>query len=368
MGDHPDGRVSKLLEIQWLRGLAALSVAMLHAQHDAVALAARGGKAFAPLDGFAWAAGVDVFFVVSGFVMVHASRGLFGAAGARADFLSRRLARIVPLYWTVTTLYLGLALWASGLLNSAVLQPWLVIASYLFVPLERPDGTVQPLYSLGWTLNYEMFFYALFALTVVWPRRRAVWALLGLMGGLVVLGRLVTLPAPLAFWTDPIILEFAFGLALGALKAEGVRLNRPIRVALVIAGVALLALNPIPAAEAGGWARPLAWGLPAALLVAAAALGGDHAGSTHRTARLGGVVGDASYALYLVHPFVIRACGAIASQTGWGAVVGPWGFVAVSLVLAVVASLVVYRWFERPATDLARRWLEPVRSPRWSSP
>jgi exopolysaccharide production protein ExoZ len=361
--------VSKLLEIQWLRGLAALSVAMLHAQHDASALAVAWGSPRLPLpDGFAWAAGVDVFFVVSGFVMVHASRGLFGQRGAHAIFLARRLCRIVPLYWTVTTLYLGVALWTSGLLNSAVVQPALVIASYLFIPLARPDGIVQPLYSLGWTLNYEMFFYALFALCIGWPRRWATGALIGLMAGAVVLGRSLALPAPFAFWTDPIILEFAFGLALGALKAEGVRLSRPVRAGMAIAGLGLLALNPVPAADAAGLARPLSWGLAAALLVAAAALGRDETGSTRWPARLGGAVGDASYALYLIHPFVIRSCGAVASQTGWGAVIGPWGFVAVSLVITVIVSLFVYRWFERPATDLARRWLEPVRSPRWSSP
>ncbi len=102
--------LSKLLHIQFLRGLAALSVAFLHAQHDAGSLAARTGQAFEPFTRLPFMAGVDVFFVISGFIMVYASRPLFGKPEARGIFLARRLARIAPLYWAVTTLYLAIAL------------------------------------------------------------------------------------------------------------------------------------------------------------------------------------------------------------------------------------------------------------------
>src|SRR5207237_5929129 len=99
-------------------------------------------------------------------------------------FLGRRIARIVPIYWTVTTIYLAVALSAPSLLNSEFLGAGGVLASYLFIPVTRPDGLVQPLYGLGWTLNYEMFFYVLFSLAVAWPRRRAVPALMLALAGL----------------------------------------------------------------------------------------------------------------------------------------------------------------------------------------
>ena len=360
--------MSKLLYVQLLRGLAALSIAVLHAQHDAAILAARLGQDFAPLTALPWAAGVDAFFVISGFIMVHASRSLFGMPGAQPLFLSRRVARIVPLYWAVTTLYLATALAASGLVNSAVLEPWPILASYLFIPFERPDGTVQPLYSLGWTLNYEMFFYVLFALTLAWPSRRAVVRLMALMGGLVLVGRLAALPQPFGFWTHPIILEFVFGLALGLLSAEGIRLGGAVRAGLALAGLAILFLNPLPPEVLGDFGRTLAWGIPAALLVAAAALTGDRSEASPRLLRFGAALGDASYALYLLHPFVVRAATIAVAATGLGATIGPWGFVALVLVAATAVSLAVYRWFERPMTDLARRWLQPVRPPQWSSP
>jgi exopolysaccharide production protein ExoZ len=353
--------VSKLLLVQILRGVAALSIAALHAQHDAVALAAATGTVWVPPLHIPWAAGVDVFFVISGFIMVHASQDLFHREGARGAFLARRIARIVPLYWAVTTLYLALAVVAPGLLNSELLAPWLVLASYLFIPAERPDGIVQPLYSLGWTLNYEMFFYALFALAIVLPYRRAIAALAGTIFALVALGSVYRLPEPLAFWTSPILLEFAFGLALGHLRAQGVTIGRAAQVALSTAGLALLALDLTDPAGGVAVPRVLAWGAPAAFLVAAAALGRDGLSSRNAATRFGVALGDASYALYLLHPFAIRGVRSVVAASGLGSALGPAGFIPIALAAAILASLFVHRTFELAATAWLRRRLYPLR-------
>lgn len=345
--------LSKLVHIQVLRALAALAVAFLHAQHDAAGLAARAGQSFPPLERFPWMAGVDIFFVISGFIMVYSSRSLFGTKGGKSAFLARRLLRIVPLYWTVTTLYLAIALIAPTLLNSETLVPWQILASYLFIPFERPDGTAQPLYSLGWTLNYEMFFYVLFAGVLAWPQRRALGILSGVLVLFAILGHMVGLPQPLAFWTDPIVLEFAFGLGLGWLYAEGVTLSRGVRWVLVLAGLAILAMNFIGLRANLNEMRPLAWGIPAAFIVAAAALGAKQRPPSSFT-RFVALAGDASYAIYLIHPFVIRGTGTILARTGADVVLGPWGFIVVSLAATLIASLLVHRFFERPVTEFVR--------------
>jgi peptidoglycan/LPS O-acetylase OafA/YrhL len=350
--------LSKLVLVQVLRAAAALSVAMLHAQHDAAALAERSRRAFVAIEAFPWEAGVDVFFVVSGFIMVHASAPLFGAPGGGRTFLARRIARIVPIYWAVTTLYLAIALAMPAVLNAEFLGWGHVVASYLFIPLTRPEGNVQPLYGLGWTLNYEMFFYALFALAVAWPRRVAVPALGAMLTGLVVIGLLLRpLPQPLGFWTDPIILEFVYGMALGLAYAEGTRLG-PAPRALLAAG-AVLVLVAV-ASRFGVWAtsyRAFAYGGPAAMLVAAVAFGRGEPGR-RRLARIGAAVGDASYALYLIHPFAIRAGREVVWRSGLSAVIGPWPFVALALAASVLAAVAVYRLFERPATDWVRARLK----------
>lgn len=353
--------MSKLVHVQVLRAFAALAIACLHAQADAADLAARAGLAYASLRHLPWEAGVDVFFVISGFIMVYASRGAFGREGARRSFLARRIGRVVPLYWAVTSLFLAVALVSPHLLNGAILEPWPVLASYLFIPFERPNGLVQPLYSLGWTLNYEMFFYALFALVIVWPMRRAVGVLIAVLCGLVAAGALLApLPQPWAFWTDSILLEFAAGMALGTARADGFRLPARARVALAVAAVAALAFI-VPDLTGTGLPRALLYGVPAAALVAASALGrAGHAGETRLT-RLGETLGDASYALYLVHPFVMRAAKEIVWRLGLVPVIGPWGYVALVLACACVVSILVYAWFERPLTALARRLLEAPR-------
>jgi peptidoglycan/LPS O-acetylase OafA/YrhL len=353
--------VSKLFLVQTLRGVAALSIAVLHAQHDAVALAAATANGWAPPLNLPWAAGVDVFFVISGFIMVHASRDLFQREGARGAFLARRVARIVPLYWAVTTLYLALAVVAPGLLNSELLAPWPVLASYLFIPVERPDGVVQPLYSLGWTLNYEMFFYALFALAIVLPYRRAIATLAGAILALVALGSAFPLPQPFAFWTSPILLEFVFGLALGHLRAQGVTIGRPVQLALVLAGLALLALDLTSPAGPVVVSRALAWGVPAACFVAAASLGREGPSPRNAATRFGVALGDASYALYLLHPFAIRGVRSLAAATGLGAALGPAGFILLALAVAILASLAVHRTFELTATAWLRQRLGPLR-------
>ena len=329
--------MSKLLHIQFLRGLAALSVAFLHAQHDALSLAQRTGQTFEAFTRLPFMAGVDMFFVISGFIMVYASRPLFGKPESRGVFLARRIARIAPLYWTVTTLYLAVALAAPFVLNQPQPSGWMVIASYLFIPVMRPDGLVQPVYSLGWTLNYEMFFYVLFAAVIVLPIRSAMVSIAGASRGLALLGTFMRLPPTLAFWTDPIILEFAFGAGLGWLQSRGVTLSRSVRWALVVwgSGFSLPRVRdpaPVPLM------RPLLWGMPVAMLVAAAALREDRTWAASLFTRFCAFLGDISYAIYLIHPFVIRGVEEVAVRSGLAAILGPVGFIMVALAGTVAAA------------------------------
>jgi exopolysaccharide production protein ExoZ len=352
--------VSKLAPIQILRAFAALCVVVFHAESDAAVVGARLGTGFVRSDALPWLAGVDIFFVISGFIMVYASSRWFGSARAPRVFLAHRIARIVPLYWATMIVYLAVVLLAPLLLNSEYLAPRFVIASFLFIPAARPDGLVQPLYSLGWTLNYEMFFYALFAIAIRFPRRLSVPALIATLILLVLFGNaFAPLPQPLAFWSDPIILEFAFGMALGWASAEGFFLNRPARLAFALAGLALMAVDLSRPWELA-LPRPLAYGLPATFLVASAALASPERRSAENLLiRWGVVLGDASYALYLLHPFVIRALRELVTRTTIAAQIGPWGFVMVSILCAAAAAICVNRVFERPITRLARRLLEP---------
>ncbi|UVK46657.1 acyltransferase [Mesorhizobium sp. AR07] len=347
-----------LTQVQVLRAIAATSVAVRHAQHDAATLELQTGHTFQAWNPIPWSAGVDVFFVISGLIMVHASQQLFAKQGGARLFLSRRIARIVPLYWFATTLYLGVALLAPTFLNQDYVNFRFVIESYLFIPASRPDGVVQPVYELGWTLNYEMLFYVLFTAAIVLPVRWALAALLATLAGLVVAGRLAApLPEPFGFWTDPILLEFAFGVTIGIMCVWGLQLPGVARACVAGAGLAALMLAAAFPDVSVLLPRPLVYGLPAAFIVGGAALAPRGRRPESLAARWGAGVGDASYALYLLHPFVIRSMRVIFWRTGLIAFLGPWAFIALALAISFGAALFTYRWFEKPLTRYVRRLL-----------
>ena len=356
-----------LVQIQILRAVAAVMVVWHHARHE-VGLMAGGGAGLDPGTLLPWWGGVDLFFVISGFVIVHASTQLFGVPGGRARFLAHRVARVVPLYWLVSLVFLALALARPDRLGDAaalVREPGAILASFLFWPAARPDGIVQPLYGLGWTLNYEAFFYGLFAVGLGFGRRGAVlWLALTLAPLVAVWALLPALPLPLRFWANPIVLEFLFGAGLALCRREGFRPGTALRLGFAVAGLIGLALAArllVGDGAADGFLRPLLVGVPAALLVAAA-LGTER--DAVQVARLlapvRGLVrlGDASYALYLIHPFALRLGREALQRLGLASFLYPWGSLILMVAGSVVAALLVHRFIERPMTRRARAVLD----------
>jgi exopolysaccharide production protein ExoZ len=342
-----------LRSIQILRALAATLVVVGHSIHDSSFVAERTGRTAIDLPYFDWGFGVDIFFVISGFIMIYTTSELFGQPGAASTFFKRRLVRIAPVYWLLTTGFIVIALVAPRFLNVPI-EGWRsIVTSYLFIPDVRGNGEVRPLLAAGWTLNYEMFFYAIFAGCLLLPLRRGVLWLSGLFVFLSLLGWEFKLPGiALPYWSDSIILEFVLGIMIGFACLS--KRNLPGSVALILAAFAILAavgLGPF-----WGWnevlPRFLYAGLPAAALVASAALGPSLPATSAVMALV--AVGDASYSLYLVHPFVIRPL-----RNFWILLKGgslPLSlYVAVCVVVAIAGALVIYRLVEKPLTSGLQR-------------
>jgi len=334
--------------LQVCRAFAAITVVIGHALHDAGVVAAQRG-AEAPGPDIDWTFGVDVFFVISGFIMVHVSGKDFTRPGAAWQFLRRRLVRIVPLYWTLTTIMLAVGLLLPQLLAIPVGSPSYVVSSYLFIPEWRvgaPVPEIRPLLALGWTLNYEMLFYVALAGVMFLPVKRAIATLTALFATAVTARFALEIQqTQLMFWSDPIILEFLLGCYLALARQAGWRLPAPAALLLGAAGITGLLLNSGSAAEL----RPLLVGLPALLLVAAAALGPTLPGGL--PTRFATLLGDASYALYLSHPLVIRI-----QREVWLKLADPawplWLYALLCVVAASLAAIPIYLLFERPVTRL----------------
>jgi exopolysaccharide production protein ExoZ len=316
--------------IQYLRALAALSVVGFHASEQF-------GGSFR-----LGAAGVDIFFVISGFIMWTTARD--SRPGA---FWLRRLIRVGPIYWFYTLLLVGLALAPGGLTARVTVTPEAVLKSLLFIPYDNGLTGIQPLLLQGWTLNFEMFFYLLFGLGLLLPRALRLWVLAGLLGLAVVAGTLRLSAGPLYLtYTDPILLEFLFGLGLAALLPR-LPLPPALCAALIAAAAAAFVLETWTGWNGGP--RVLAYGLPAAALIAG--LVGLEPLIHRRPNRTLALIGDASYSLYLSHPFVLKGVAIGLSAAGLRAsdsVPVALLFAVVATAAALVFAIASYRLLERP--------------------
>jgi peptidoglycan/LPS O-acetylase OafA/YrhL len=329
--------------VQVLRFLAAAGVAFGH----------MGGLLIAtgPDEKWLWwvgTAGVDLFFVISGFIMVCISQSAFGEPGAGWKFLKRRAIRIVPPYWFFTTLTIALVLLLGGRIGGTTLDPGQIVTSYGFVPWPRADGQLKPILSQGWTLNYEAFFYLAFAVSL-WRRRGLVWlcaAFLLLAAGHVFVPETLFV---LKFWSFPIILEFLGGIALAKIYLRGVRLAPAAQLACVAAAVLLfIALWGI---QAGPFSGFLNRGIPALLLAASFILAPEPA-APGRVRRWLHACGDASYTLYLSHYMVVNAFAILWRRLAPNY---PWLGVAMGMGVAIAAALLFFRTVERPVTEALHR-------------
>lgn len=326
--------------IQYLRAIAAILVVVHHARNPQPWL-------FHVLDGTsALTNGVDIFFVISGFIMVHTA-----AKAAPMEFWRRRIVRIVPLYW----MFLALAV-AGQVARGAMPSLPDIIRSVLFIPYRNGGhgGAIVPLLVPGWTLNYEMFFYLLFGVGLALKRpvfvtSAAIVALI--FGGLALGGPKGAVGMT---WTSGIMIEFGMGMVLARLVP--VRIGAWAALLLVGGFAALLASDFIPLIH------PVGVGLPAAAIVmGAVAL--DDAGRVPRW-RWGLLLGNASYSIYLVHVFVLPLPRALFSRgplEGWDQLIA---YIIVATLVAVLAGLATYRWVEQPLTRSISAFLRGSQSER----
>nr|WP_084435225.1 acyltransferase [Sinorhizobium saheli] len=315
--------------IQYLRAAAALAVVIFHA-------AEKTGHDFT-----IGAAGVDVFFVISGFIMrvINDRRPV-----TPAKFIADRLRRIVPIYWFSTAVMIAGAL--AGLFPNLVLTLDHVLASLVFIPVRSPSsGEIWPVLVQGWTLNFEMLFYAVFAASLLLPRHWRVPAITGLFVALVTVGLVAR--SENALWltyTRPIILEFVAGMILGEFwlrgKVPGAAISSSL-IACSLCGFALIGGLHLPFDERSTG--------PLAVLLVLGALSLEASGRVPML-NMPVLLGDASYSIYLWHALAISVVAKAGGMLGVPA--------GISLLMAIVsgtiAGIAVYVFLERPLLQRGR--------------
>lgn len=234
-----------------------------------------------------------------------------------------------------------------------------ILSSYLFIPFSRiEDSHLVPVLGVGWTLNYEMLFYLIFAFGLAFPARHYRKVTISAFLVFAIVGLFISTDLPqLWFWTRSIILEFLLGTLIGLMLIRGKHI--PSTVGYVAMGFALIwwqtASNILDDPTLPQY-RLFAWGIPAALIVLASTLPHktlfDFLPKSTRqlTARLG----DGSYSLYLVHMFVIRAATIFMPVGLFGAFYVP-AYIALTILLLFIAADLMYTYIEMPGQNFFRK-------------
>lgn len=338
-------QIDRILQLQSLRFYAA---AFVLGGHTLMEMEQQGiGRVPEFVARIPWGAGVDLFFVISGFIICHIQPRSGQGPAVALDFLIRRIIRLTPMYWLFTLLMIIATLVLGQHVEHHRVNPEYVLKSFLFIPFV-PEGSPvpRPILGQGWTLNYEMFFYVSFALTLLLARGRALLVCLAFIG-LVAFGTLFgPIPVDRAFWFEPILLEFVIGVALAANRHRLPRMSRRTALGLIALGLIWFVVVPI-GDPLSGWHRLLERGIPSALIVFATVQVRDPpAATTHGLLPL---LGDASYALYLSHTFAMNILAILWEALDLRA---PALFVLAGITASVGASLAVYLIIERPLLKL----------------
>lgn len=337
----------KIVSVQYLRAFAAFFVLVSHAllyplAHENLIYGRLG-----------WL-GVILFFVISGFIMVSVTdAGQFDGG----QFMRRRMLRVAPLYWGFTLVAALLAMAAPQLFKTTTFDGTQLALSLAFIPFYNPASEgLHPLYKLGWTLNYEIFFYACFALMAMFTARSRVVGLTIAFGVLAFVGFLLAPKSAIPqFYTSFLPLAFVAGCWIGLAHIEGRLADLPRSTIALLGVIALAGL-----VEGFVWDRGLMEDSSAfvgflAFSASAVLIAVRFEGRLPRLAWLE-ALGNASYSIYLVHIFAVALMAGVALHF-----LGPDvpGIVPVVTVLAIAGGLwfglLLYRFVEKPLMRVLRK-------------
>jgi exopolysaccharide production protein ExoZ len=325
---HDAGSTTKeLIGVQYLRGIAVILVVLHHLYF--------GNTQLGPF-------GVKIFFVISGFVMWHTT---VGADISTMLFWRRRLVRIVPLYWITLSILVAIALSVPQALKTTVITSENVVKSFLFIPhFHTIQKWIAPILIPGWSLNFEMFFYFIFGISLLVESLAFRAITIGVvLWSLVLLGlSLSPEGAAAATYTSPNLLLFFDGIILAIIY-------RTYNIDSVILGLILMCVGALLCTVSGDFGLFENFiGLSPALIVAGT-LALESALRRAPSVILH-TIGDASYSIYLSHLFFLRI-----SELGWRHVVALGSseilevmYVAFAFIFAIAGGIFVHYFIERP--------------------
>jgi exopolysaccharide production protein ExoZ len=361
----------KIDSIQLLRAVAVSLVIFIHASYFGVPKI----SAVNPTDSFyhikSWGAiGVDLFFAISGFIMTIVAPSYVKPGGWKKFFL-KRIIRIIPLYYLLS----GLDAAVSIFMHHQTLDATTIIKTLIFFPFFDHQKIVSPLISVGWSLSYEIYFYTLVGLLLAFKKNLfrnllLVLLLLSVIGAIFNPGIVI-----LRFLTNPLLLEFGFGIICGliyknfTIKETTSALAKTLAIALSVTGFGLMLITAFVTLKYDfhnasviennnviALYRAMAWGIPSAIFLLGIIL--SEYNFRLKIPFLLTLAGDASYSCYLIHAQVFMVFAIVFKRLHLGVI--PYLITIIPLCLGV--SIIFYKLIEKPLVLGVDRLLNPKKA------
>lgn len=326
-----------IVSIQYMRAIAALLVVCTHT--------AWKGEQYStnPMHWFnVGGAGVDLFFIISGYIMCHT---IYDKKLNIIDFIKARLIRIVPLYWLLTGVALCAYLVAPDKVNSSGGNTS-VLCSFILFPTDS-----KYLIQNGWTLSYEFYFYIIFSVGLLFTGFLRFFTPAVILLSLVSLGYLMEASSVyFNFITNSLLIEFVMGILIFNIHRAVVFNSACSLILIIVSIVSLTCVNFF----GGSGERVFDFGVPCFLFFLAMmnferkfiVLKGNIISSIMAK------VGNSSYSIYLIHPFVLTGSSIILKKLGFSEY--GWLFVSTLIINSVLVGWCCHVFLEKPITEFIR--------------
>lgn len=332
-----------LYSVQLLRALAAILVVVCHAVH-------KQGQLSGTNDTWEFGgSGVDLFFIISGFIMCYVT---VNKKVTTSEFIKARVVRIIPLYWALSLVALAIYIVNPSLVNSSG-GVTTVFNSFTLIPTGE-----KFLIQTGWTLSYELLFYLIYAAFLPFEWRRRLFLVCLAIASLVALGLLLAPSNPtIQFLTGPLLLEFTMGVG-AYIYVRNFQSTWWVNIAVLVSGIGLLIAGATvyPALH-----RVVLYGVPFSFIFASLVHLENvfKSTSSNMLMRIGREIGDASYSLYLSHPFALAAVGFIIRR--FDLQHDPILSISLLVVAALSTGYLCYTFVEKNLTKLSKMLMEKIR-------
>lgn len=345
----------RLYALQALRAYAAAIVVFVHSisTYETKIGVASSSTMFNGLGEF----GVKLFFCISGFIIYKSTKDVVPAFGSVIVFWSRRIIRVVPIYWLATIVYSGKIVLVGQELSLSNL-----LKSLFFIPFVNADGLMRPILGVGWSLNFEIFFYVLFGFSLIFSNKFRIWIVCFLLFSFIA-GRFLGLVEPGLFFlldclyllSDYYLFYFISGLLLGACRERFIEMITGASIGFYGAFVGCTVVLALYLNINFLWSVPdflreflMFFFCTFCVAISVCEFDNKNVSSYGLFSRVSCLSGDASYSTYLTHGFVMGPLARLVALCDLK--LSFWLFSLVMIPLCTLVGVAVYLWVERPLT------------------